>query len=47
VLGRVWLEPWRLAMGCPSVGVGSGGDLSEEPVFQDVEPVTLDYRSRS
>ena len=36
------------ASGAAEVGViglfvGSGSDLSEEPAFQDVEPVTLDF----
>jgi hypothetical protein len=37
---------WPWWQGClgRSVVVGFGSDLSEEPAFQDVEPVTLDCR---
>ena len=46
VLGRVWVWPLALRPVVVLVlGLGPGSDLSEEPAFQDVEPVTLDLES--
>ena len=39
--GWTLAERGRLVLSLVS---GPGSDLSEEPVFQDVEPATLDYR---
>ena len=46
VFGRGWLAwPVQGAGLVLVLGVGPGSDLSEEPAFQDVEPVTLDLES--
>jgi hypothetical protein len=43
--GRVELILWCGGSDGRRIGFGSGSDLSEEPAFQDVEPVTLDFVS--
>ena len=49
VLWGVWARLIGLACSGGRVGssvvLGPGSDLSEEPAFQDVEPVTLDLES--
>ena len=45
VLGRVGSGRCRVRLGGVGLVSGPGSDLSEEPAFQDVEPVTLDSQS--